>query len=506
MNDSTRAVEGGAPQGRREGAGRFRIIDLLRADVAMLYAAMNDRSREESLALVLLRRISRWVEQHGDYLTKLHYCPPMRLFWAVKGEAGSPAEIVHRSYTEAVWGERKSRWARLALGAALLFVWPVVNLGMIGWATWLNGAQIRARTGKGVTRQFAEQWMLAFTHSIIPPYYYVFDLHDPAKRRQAGEYLQRFETKGGLYRLLKRRLRTKSAMQDKVAFAELCQAQGVATAPVILELAQGKPVGGKPAGSQDAVTLPPIDLFVKPSEGRGGQGAERWDRDGAGADGRGGWTREGQCLDEAGLLRHFATLSQAERYLVQPRLVNHPDVSDLSNGALSTIRLLTCMNESGGHEATNAVFRMAVGDNSLVDNFHAGGIAAAVDMATGTLGPATDIGMRADCGWRDRHPNSGAVITGRLLPHWPETLAMACRAHAAFPDRIMIGWDIAVLPEGPQIIEANGSPDLDIHQRCEGRPIGNARFGQLLAFHAQRPIEKKSAAPRPPGKPAARKP
>jgi hypothetical protein len=63
-----------------------------------------------------------------------------------------------------------------------------------------------------------------------------------------------------------------------------------------------------------------------------------------------------------------------------------------------------------------------------------------------------------------------------------------------------------VLPEGPQIIEANGSPDLDIHQRCEGRPIGNARFGQLLAFHARRPIEKKPAAPRPPAKPPARKP
>jgi hypothetical protein len=489
MNDNRRAAEERTPRGGRAGAGKFRIIDLLRADVAMLYAAMNDKSREESLALVLLRRVSRWVEQHGGYLTKLHYCPPMRLFWAVKGEAGSPAEIVHRSYTEAVWGERKSRGARLLLGAALLFVWPAVNLGMIGWTTWLNGGAIRGRTGKGIIRQFVEQWALAFGHSIIPPYYYVFDLHDPAKRRQAGQYLQRFETKGGLYRLFKRRMRAKSALQDKVAFAKLCQAQGVATAPVILELANGKPVGGKPVGGQGgAVTLPPVDLFVKPSEGRGGQGAERWDHDGA----RGGWVRDGRFLDAAGLLQHFAALSQGERYLVQPRLVNHADVRDLSNGALSTIRLLTCMNEAGGYEATNAVFRMAVGGNSLVDNFHAGGIAAAVDMASGVLGPATDLGMRAERGWCDRHPNSDAAITGQRLPHWPETLAMACRAHAAFPDRIMIGWDIAVLDEGPQIIEANGSPDLDIHQRCEGRPIGNARFGELLAFHAGRLIGQKS--------------
>ena len=32
-------------------------------------------------------------------------------------------------------------------------------------------------------------------------------------------------------------------------------------------------------------------------------------------------------------------------------------------------------------EATDAAFRMAIGRNTVVDNFHAGGIAAAVEIA-----------------------------------------------------------------------------------------------------------------------------
>ena len=59
---------------------------------------------------------------------------------------------------------------------------------------------------------------------------------------------------------------------------------------------------------------------------------------------------------------------------------------------------------------------MAVGDNHLVDNLHAGGIAAAVDLDTGRLGLASNLGMDCSLGWLDRHPNSGAPITGFQLP------------------------------------------------------------------------------------------
>jgi hypothetical protein len=171
----------------------------------------------------------------------------------------------------------------------------------------------------------------------------------------------------------------------------------------------------------------------------------------------------------------------------------HSAIADLSNGALSTLRILTLRNESGEGEATDAVFRMAVGTNTIVDNFHAGGIAANVDMVTGVLGLATDIGLRPDLGWCDRHPTTGAKIFGRRLPFWEEAIDLVQRGHALFPNRTIIGWDVAILESGPCAVESNGSPDLDIHQRCGGAPLGRARLGELLAFSVEQALAARAA-------------
>jgi hypothetical protein len=131
---------------------------------------------------------------------------------------------------------------------------------------------------------------------------------------------------------------------------------------------------------------------------------------------------------------------------------------------------------------------MAVGVNRTVDNFHAGGIAANVDLATGMLGRATDIGLTPDIGWLDRHPDAGGVITGRVLPFWSEVLALARRAHSVFNQRLVAGWDIAILSEGPVLVEGNVAPDTDMHQRVSGKPLGTGAFGILFAAHLQRAL------------------
>jgi hypothetical protein len=122
----------------------------------------------------------------------------------------------------------------------------------------------------------------------------------------------------------------------------------------------------------------------------------------------------------------------------------------------------------------------------VVDNFHAGGLAARVDLESGILGSATDRGVRPTIGWRATHPDSGAQIAGRRLPYWSDTLDLVTRAHAAFSDRILIGWDVGLVTDGPELVEGNGAPDLDIIQRTHREPVGNARLGQLLAFQLRR--------------------
>ena len=346
--------------------------------------------------------------------------------------------------------------------------------------TWRNGVLIKQRTGKGHLRQLYEQLTLAISSTIPPRGYYMFELHDDEKYRHARHYLQRREMKDAIYSILKKTRAgvPLSPLTDKVAFAVRCQQHHLPAVPVLLALERDRVT----YGCGDSSALPPRDLFVKPNHSKGGRGAERWDYQPLGTY-KG---THGQSVTVNELLHHLKTLPFTKGCLVQPRVINHLLIADLSNGALATVRIMTCLNQQGAVEVTNAVFRMARGDNTVVDNFHAGGIAASVDLHSGTLGSATDLGVRAVTGWCERHPNTGAQICGRILPLWPETLALVQRAHAVFSDRVVVGWDVALTPDGPQLVEGNGAPDLDIIQRTHRAPVGDARLGQLLAFHLAR--------------------
>jgi len=284
--------------------------------------------------------------------------------------------------------------------------------------------------------------------------------------------------------------RSTTHLSDKATFADRCQAYGLPAVPAIMVLEHGCIVRSQ----GDAATPPPIDLFVKLLRGTGGRGAQRWEY--RGADGYRDHT--GTVLSPAALIEHLKalTVTAGKGCVVLPRLVNHPDIADLSNGALATVRAVTCRNERGECEVTNASFRMAQGRASIVDNFHAGGIVAKVDLHSGELGPATDgaMALGPGRGWCDHHPDTGGRIAGRTLPYWQETLDLARRAHAlAFADHVVIGWDIAILSDGPRLIEGNKGPDLDLVQKSHREPVGNARLGELLAFNLRRTIAARSA-------------
>lgn len=397
---------------------------------------------------------------------------PMAVRWLFRGtpaEGLPPADYLHRYYAQSYW--------RLPFGplkaVAVTILWPVALAVAVFIFTRRNGMAIAQRSGVSIPAQVLGQVEMAARHAIAPFWYYMFELYLPERKKQAALYLTAHETIGPAYSLLQPPDGA-DGMDDKIWFAEHCHEKGVTAVPVIMHFSQGErqPLKG---GSG---TLPDADLFVKPRSGSGGHRMERWDTLG---DGR-YRNAHGEVLDRGQLMEKLSRQSLKDDFLVQPRLANHPALDDISNGALATVRLLTCRNEDGKPEATNAAFRMAIG-NSVVDNFHQGGLATEVNLATGEIGIASDIGVRPDVGWRETHPVSGARFAGRTLPHWQAVVALAVRAHEAFPARVVVGWDVAMLADGAMIIEGNGKPDLDIHQRAGRGPAGRSRIAELLVFN-----------------------
>jgi hypothetical protein len=445
----------------------------------MSASAAGDRRSLRDRFVTLKGAAWKALLRHAEAFAYLVAGLPMALARMFRGRPGAhlpPAEYLHRYYAWSYW--RLPFGPLKALVAAV--VWPLALITAVVVFTRRNGKAIAARTGVSVTRQVLGQVEMAARHAIAPFWYYMFELYLPERKKQADLYLTAHETIGPAYSLLQPP-EGADGMDDKIWFAEHCHERGVKAVPVLMHFSGGERQPLK--GGCDV--LPDADLFVKPRSGSGGHRMERWDSIGE-ARYR---NAHGEVLSRGELMEKLARQSLKDDFLVQPRLANHPALDDISNGALATVRLLTCRNEEGRAEAAAAAFRMAIG-NSVVDNFHQGGLATEVNLDTGVIGIASDIGIRPDVGWRETHPVSVARFAGRTLPYWQEVVALAVAAHEAFPERIVVGWDVAMLADGAMIIEGNGKPDLDIHQRAGRGPAGNARIAHLLSFNVAKTLRQ----------------
>ena len=386
------------------------------------------------------------------------------------------ARTIGRAYAFRFWRPSNGgEW--LDLVAAFL-LWPLAVVVCIIRYTHRNGRVVAGRFGRPIALQIADQLRLCVTSALFPPWYYIFELYRPGRMAFARGYVTRGETKHGAYPLLADARGSTSPLSDKEEFARFCSEHQISTLPVLLSAHKGE----LRWNGLDLGRLPKRDLFVKPVSGRGGRGAERWDY------AYGGKYRHptGRTLSGNQLLERLCLKSQNEPVLVQERVRNHPAISDLSNGALNTVRMISCLDERERPELIGAVLRIAVGSNVTVDNVHAGGLAAAIDLDRGILSAATDMGVDANLGWVEHHRGTGARIAGRVLPHWEDLCQLVRRAHSSFGDRVVIGWDVAITAQGPRIVEGNSGPDVDLIQRPLQTPFCNSRLGELLALHLDR--------------------
>jgi hypothetical protein len=385
---------------------------------------------------------------------------------AIRGVSRAPtpeAQVIRRAFARRYW-HPDSVTDAVALIAGLLLT-PIAVPAAALWYTARNGPTIRRREGKGIAAQLFEQLRLYATVGILAPWYYIFSLHRDGMRR-APTFLQRCETKRGIYGLLRAEVST--PLGNKQAFAERCAAAGVRCVAIEL-LIDGREV--------DPARLPDCDLFAKPLKASGGTGAERWDRV---APRR--WSDGERELGDRALVDRLH--SKGRPYIVQRRIKPHPALDALTSGAVPTVRALTILDERGAPELVGASFRMSIGENRTVDNIHAGGLACRVSLDDGTLGLASNLGSDVRLGWHRHHPTTHAQIEGTLLPFWDDVRALAVRAHSAFEGRVVIGWDIAIDQDGPIIIEGNRGPDMDLMQRfMETGFCGGHRFGELIAYH-----------------------
>ena len=93
---------------------------------------------------------------------------------------------------------------------------------------------------------------------------------------------------------------------------------------------------------------------------------------------------------------------------------------------------------------------------------------AKIDIETGLVGPA--LGYDPASGTRCPfafHPETGAAITDETVPGWPALKQIMIQVARRLPFPGIVGWDVALTPDGIVIVEGNGLPGLDIHEAHE---------------------------------------
>ena len=339
---------------------------------------------------------------------------------------------------------------------------------------------VRRERGIGFRQQIGDLFRLAFTHNVDPAAYYTVELYDqPGGIAAAAQYLGRHETKNGIYNLLIDQrpeiVAAAVSLRDKRRFAAHCKQMGLPVPELLAVVSDGR---------WESVDLRPgalnRDLFVKPVRGKGAAGtsAYRFQPPAAYID------SEGQLLTRRDLGFWVGWLSLEEPMMVMPHLRNHPEIADLADQSAITFRVFTCIGPNEDPVVTHAMLRTLA---KLEPDWGSDAeFAAAVDLATGRLGPmCSDTDLRPQSWWR-RHPKTGAPVEGRVIANWAAIAELAQRAHLAFRHRLVIGWDIVLTPEGPVLLEGNVKPDVNFLQRVHRQLMGYSPLAPLLRYHLAR--------------------
>ena len=163
----------------------------------------------------------------------------------------------------------------------------------------------------------------------------------------------------------------------------------------------------------------------------------------------------------------FASVKDMAEYILEKKFAtvedvieNHPDFAKVYDGAVNTMRMTTLVGDDGKPYLLYAVLKFGR-DGRVVDNY---GVQGPINLETGIYDFPGHPGDTTDHRWFTHHPNSGEPLVGLKVPFFEEAKQMVCEAALVIPELRYIGWDVAITPEGPAIIEGNNFTAHDFVQ------------------------------------------
>lgn len=161
-------------------------------------------------------------------------------------------------------------------------------------------------------------------------------------------------------------------------------------------------------------------------------------------------------------------MCKKQAYVVEASIKNESCIRQLNPSSLNTVRAFTLIMKNGSTKILSVMLRVGKA-GSYVDNWGSGGVAYNIDLETGIC---VDYG-------RDKmnqpyiyHPGSNVKMIGFKLPDFEKLKDLIIELSQKVPKARFVGWDIAIAPDGYELVEMNCPGGHDILQ-AHGKPFGD---------------------------------
>ncbi|HEU0205360.1 MAG TPA: sugar-transfer associated ATP-grasp domain-containing protein [Pseudolysinimonas sp.] len=192
-------------------------------------------------------------------------------------------------------------------------------------------------------------------------------------------------------------------------------------------------------------------VILKPVDELGGHGVEKVD------------------ASTIGDLHAFVSRAlEARQFLLEECLTQHPELARLNPSSVNTLRLITFRKDDRVELLASA---LKIGNGGAIDNFSDGGMYTMVDDSGRTLSAAFDGAGHS----YSVHPRSGVPILGFEVPLFREAVALVAKAARVVLEIPYVGWDVAIRPDGPVLIEGNYNTGV-----FQAKPDGVGEYRGLL--------------------------
>ncbi len=169
-------------------------------------------------------------------------------------------------------------------------------------------------------------------------------------------------------------------------------------------------------------------------------------------------------------------LSQA--FIFQDLILQHETLNAINKYSANTLRIVTYKNKENKVTILSGFIRLGR-NGAIVDNAHAGGIVVSVNKDTGKMRDEGVQLMDNGGGVFYKHPDTGIVFDNFQIPCFSQVKDIVSKA-ATLLNFPLLGWDVAITPNGPVIVEVNHDFHLFLSDRMEYGLKKNPIFKTLL--------------------------